>query len=234
MQINPLSSSPDFKFDAVLWDMDGSLVDSEPLWIEQETLLMQDYGVQWSASDAIECVGGPMTRVEGLMRDKLTAEQRAQLSEMQLTKELLQRMESRFSQGVEFAPGAQVLLEEMVSLQLPLALVSASSRNLVNSVLRGIGEDVFHITVSNDDVIESKPHPEGYLKAAQHLQVDIERCLIIEDSITGMKAAIAAQAHVLGVPHVTELPVGEKVLHLPTLHDISFSEITSLFASVRV
>lgn len=231
MQTSDFTPLSEFAFEAVLWDMDGSLVDSEPLWIEQETLLMRDYGVTWSEADAIACVGGPMTRVEGLMREKLRHDQVANLSPMQLTMELLERMESRFAQGVEFAPGAGDLLREMLSLNLPLGLVSASSRALVDSVLEGIGGEVFQITISNDDVELSKPHPEGYLKAAKHLQVDIERCLIIEDSITGMNAAIASQAHVLGVPHVTQLPLADKVIHLPTLHGVNYSTITKLFAT---
>ena len=218
-----------FPFEAVLWDMDGTLIDSEPLWIEQERLLMRSFDVHWTEEDAIHCLGGPMPRVENYMRSKLSQEIVASLTDSQLTNTLLRRMEERFKKGIEFAGGSELLLNEIHSSGVPQALVSASSRALVDSALSAIGEHFFHITVSNDDVANPKPNPEGYLKAAEHIGVEISRCLIIEDSVTGVNAGIAAGAFVLGIPHVSKLPSAPKVKHHNTLSGLQMKAIPELF-----
>lgn len=227
MQIN--RQLVNFPFEAVLWDMDGTLIDSEPLWIEQERLLMNGFDVYWTEEDAIHCVGGPMPRVENYMRSKLPTEVVSTLSELELTNNLLKRMESRFKEGIDFASGSELLLKEIHSSGVPQALVSASSRALVDSALSAIGEHFFSITVSNDDVATPKPNPEGYLKAATHLGVEISRCLVIEDSVTGVNAGIAAGAFVLGIPHVSKLPSAPKVKHHNTLEGLQMMDIPEIF-----
>jgi HAD superfamily hydrolase (TIGR01509 family) len=222
-----------FPFDAVLWDMDGTLIDSEPLWIEQERQLMESIGATWTHEDAIHCVGGPMARVDAYMRSKLPSADLDKFGPLVLTNKLLQRMEDRLSQDIPFTPGAFELVNEMKSVNLPLALVSASSRPLMNAALKSIGSQLFDITISDNDVERSKPDPEGYVKAAVSLDVDISRSLIIEDSITGMTAAIASGAFVLGLPHVAELPHGPKVIHHPTLENLTMRDIANLFSLVH-
>ena len=222
-----------FPFDAVLWDMDGTLIDSEPLWIEQERQLMESIGAKWTDEDAIYCVGGPMARVDAYMRSKLPSADLDRFAPLALTNQLLQRMEDRLSQDIPFTPGAFELVNEMKSVNLPLALVSASSRPLMNAALKSIGSQLFDITISDNDVERSKPDPEGYVKAAASLDVDISRSLIIEDSITGMTAAIASGAFVLGLPHVAELPHGPKVIHHPTLENLTMRDIANLFSLVH-
>ena len=222
-----------FPFDAVLWDMDGTLIDSEPLWIEQERQLMESIGAKWTSEDAIYCVGGPMARVDAYMRSKLPTAVLDKFAPLALTNQLLQRMEDRLSHDIPFTPGAFELVSEMKSANLPLALVSASSRPLMNAALKSIGSQLFDITISDNDVERSKPDPEGYVKAAASLDVDISRSLIIEDSITGMTAAIASGAFVLGLPHVAELPHGPKVIHHPTLENLTMRDIANLFSLVH-
>jgi len=222
-----------FPFDAVLWDMDGTLIDSEPLWIEQERQLMESIGAKWTDEDAIYCVGGPMARVDAYMRSKLPSVDLDRFAPLALTNQLLQRMEDRLSHDIPFTPGAFELVNEMKSANLPLALVSASSRPLMNAALKSIGSQLFDITISDNDVERSKPDPEGYVKAAASLDVDISRSLIIEYSITGMTAAIASGAFVLGLPHVAELPHGPKVIHHPTLENLTMRDIANLFSLVH-
>jgi HAD superfamily hydrolase (TIGR01509 family) len=221
-----------FPFKAVLWDMDGTLINSEPLWIEQERVMMNELGAQWSDEDALHCVGGPMARVDAFMRSKLPVEHQHRFKPLELTNTLLARMEKRFAQGVEFAPGAQELMIEMKTHSIPLALVSASSRPLVNAALVSIGEKNFDITISDNDVAQSKPHPEGYLLAAQKLSVAIENCLVIEDSITGTTAAINSGAYVLGLPHFSVLPEGPRVIHMKSLEGVTLSTITNAFTAL--
>lgn len=232
-EANSALARDSFFFDAVLWDMDGTLIDSEPIWINQERELMNSLGVTWSHEDAIHCIGGPMTRVDAFMRSKLSPEQRDEYPEMALTSLLLKRMEIELAKGVDFAPGAEKLFKSFVNLGIPQALVSASSRPLVDAALEFIGRDNFEITISNDDVIESKPSPEGYLSAAKHMGVDIDNCLILEDSVTGVTAAINSGAYVLGIPHVANLPIASKVVHKTTLASLDIFKITKLFEQVR-
>ncbi len=218
-----------FPFSAVLWDMDGTLIDSEPIWIQQEHELMQSLGVDWSDEDAIHCVGGPMTRVDAYMRSKLDETKQQLFPPMALTEQLLLRMADQMNQGVAFAPGAQNLLEELNNLGIKQGLVSASSRTLVDAAMNSVGSDYFEVTVSDNDVNNSKPNPEGYLLAASKMGVDIENCLILEDSITGTTAAIDSGAYVVGIPHVAKLPMGPKVVHVDTLLSMNVAKLLENF-----
>ena len=228
-----ISYSTNFRFKAVLWDMDGTLIDSEPIWIEQERALMQSLGVHWSDEDAIHCIGGPMERVDAFMRSKLSPEKLNRYAPLELTNTLLQQMSVRLGEGVSFTPGAQSLLHELHQSRVPQALVSASSRPLVDAALRSIGAEFFAITVSDNDVSQSKPHPEGYLKAAEHIGVAIDECLVIEDSRTGVTAAIEDGAYVLGLPHFAQLPTGQRVLHRHSLDGLSLADLHDLFESIH-
>lgn len=221
-----------FPFAAVLWDMDGTLIDSEPIWIQQEYELMASLGVTWSEQDAIHCVGGPMTRVDAYMRSKLDESTQQLFPPMALTEQLLLRMADQMNQGVDFAPGAEGLLKEFKALGIKQGLVSASSRRLVDAAIGSIGEDYFEVTISDNDVEKSKPSSEGYLKAAARIGVEIEECLILEDSITGITAAIDSGAYVIGIPHVAKLPSGPKVIHVTSLENTSVASILENFGSL--
>lgn len=226
MQIN------NFPFAAVLWDMDGTLIDSEPIWIQQEYELMASLGVTWSDEDAIHCVGGPMTRVDAYMRSKLDEATQSLFPPMALTEQLLLRMADQMGQGVDFAPGAEHLLNDFRALGIKQGLVSASSRTLVDAAINSIGSDFFQITISDNDVESSKPSPEGYLKAAAQMGVDIKECLILEDSITGTTAAIESGAFVIGIPHVAKLPTGPKVVHIDSLEGTNVASLVLSFNSL--
>ncbi|NCW75516.1 MAG: HAD family phosphatase [Actinobacteria bacterium] len=214
-----------FPFEAVLWDMDGTLIDSEPIWIEEEHRLMQSLGVTWSDEDAKHCLGGPLERVDAYMRSRAKGDHEP----LELAFLLIDRMIERLSSGVSFTLGAENLLLAMHDEQLPMALVSASTRKIMDAALQSIGDKFFSFTCSADDVAAAKPDPEGYLKAADALGVDIKRTLIIEDSITGMRAAIDSGGYVLGLPHLTPLPEGEKVVHRQSLEALDLQSLAELF-----
>ena len=205
--------------------MDGTLIDSEPIWIEEEFSLMRSLGVEWSDEDAKHCLGGPMERVDAYMRARVSSD----FAPLELAQLLIDRMISRLSEGVQFTKGAESLLHDMHRAGLPLALVSASTRKIMDAALVSIGTHFFSFTCSSDDVQFTKPHPEGYLKAAQTLGVSIEKSLIIEDSITGMKAAIESGGYVLGLPHLTELPQGDRVVHRSDLDSLNLGSLAALF-----
>jgi len=224
----------EFPFKAVLWDMDGTLIDSEPIWIDEERRIMESLGATWSQEDALYCIGGPMSRVDAYMRSKLPENIREEFGEYALTKILLESMVERLKQKVPFAPGAKDLIEQMNEAKIPMALVTASSRAIMESALASIGKHYFKATISDNDVERSKPDPEGYQLAAARIGVPIEDCLIIEDSITGTTAAIASGAYLLGVTHSGPLPMAEKVCHVENLIDLELSGIVELFQPLLV
>lgn len=228
MQISSMPIRSSFPFEAVLWDMDGTLIDSEPIWIEEETLLMRSLGVEWSSEDALHCLGGPLERVDAYMRSRSGNQHQP----LELAYELIDRMITRLSGGVDFTSGSKGLLDEMHLEQIPMALVSASTRKIMDAALDGIGRHYFRHTCSADDVTNTKPSPEGYVKAAEFLGVSIENSLIIEDSKTGMQAAIGSGAFVLGLPHLTDLPMGEKVVHRESLAELDLESLGLLFQEV--
>ncbi len=178
--------------------MDGTLVDSEPIWAEEERKLMAEYGVLWQESDSVACLGGPISKLDAYMRNLV----QEKLEPNVLADELVNRMANRLASDTQYAPGAYELLCQFRDANLPMALVTASNRSIVNSVLSSFEEKFFRVAICSEDVAISKPNPEGYLLAAKMLDVDIHRCLIIEDSLTGMTAAKDSGAYLLGInPH---------------------------------
>lgn len=217
-----------FPFHAIFWDMDGTLLDSEPIWISEERRLMNSMGVEWTDADSLECLGGPMERVDSYMRMRAGNVHKP----FELAEQLYQRMVIRLAEGVDFLPGARELIADLQLGKIPLALVSASTREIMDAALRSIDPHPFNTTISANDVVKTKPHPEGYLLAADRIGVAIQNCLIIEDSVTGMTAAIDSGAYVLGIPHAVELPSGAKVIHHPTLAGLTRHSIASLFSEI--
>ena len=186
--------------DAVLWDMDGVLVDSEPLWTLAEVELATTFGGTWDAEIKAAVVG---TRLEVAVPTILrffgvpdTAEQVDQTSQW-----LLARMVELFRQDLPVLPGVVELLAALRDEGVPVALVSSSYRVLVDAALQqGLGP--FDLSVAGDEVVHGKPHPEPYLTAAQRLGVDPARCVVVEDSPSGVAAGEAAGCAVVAVPGV--------------------------------
>jgi HAD superfamily hydrolase (TIGR01509 family) len=219
-----LITNSDFPFQSVFFDMDGTLVDTEPYWLESETELMKRFGYEWTSFDQQQCLGGPLPRVGRYMQEKAGAEN-AEFFE----RELITLVAQKFSGTLSFMPGARELLSEIVDAGIPVGLVSASPRILVDSVLQNIGNDLFAITISSNDVVKSKPDPDPYLLAAEGLGSDISRSLILEDSLTGISAAQASGAWVLAIPHIVQVDSHPRTVITDTLVDSTLRELTSLF-----
>jgi HAD superfamily hydrolase (TIGR01509 family) len=195
---------------------------------------MESLGARWSDEDAIHCLGGPMARVDAYMRSKLPIEKQEEFGEGAITAILLEAMAERFKVRVPFAPGAKELIDQMDTLAIPMALVTASNRAIMEGALGSIGRGYFKTTISDNDVERSKPDPEGYQLAAARIGVPIQDCLIIEDSITGASAAIASGAYLLGLTHSGPLPIGDKVCHIENLIALELSGIVELFQPLLV
>lgn len=185
---------------AALWDMDGLLVDTEPIWTVAEEELAARLGGAWDLGLKARIVG---TRLEVAVPTILewygvapTPEAVAEASAW-----LLARMVELFAGEVRVLPGVIPLLEELAREQVPVALVSSSYRPLVDAVLRR-GLASFGVTVAGDEVRHGKPHPEPYLTACRLLGADPLRCVVLEDSHAGVASGEAAGCAVVAVPSV--------------------------------
>ena len=213
-------------FDAVFFDMDGLLVDSEPEWLLSEIEVTAPYGYTWLPEDQVACLGGPLTRVGQYMFDKCGQQQ----SPEYFTQTLIDTQVARMRGNTPTMPGAISLLKELQRNGVKTALVSASPRIIVDAVLDNVGHDLFPFSISSDDVTNTKPNPECYVKAAQICGVEISNCLVFEDSLTGMNAAIASGAFLVGVPHLVSIQESEKVRVIKSLEQLSFAKLAKLRA----
>jgi len=197
---------------AVFFDMDGTLVDTEPYWWACERELMGEFGYAWSEADQQHCLGGPLTRVGAYMQRAAKTETAEYFAE-----QLILRVERAFEGGLNFMPGAYDLMASLFEAQIPLALVSASPRVLVDATLNSLTKNFFAVSISSNDVVENKPHPEPYLKAASTLGVDITRSIVLEDSLTGITSAQASGAMVVAIPHLLTVPSHPRTIVIQSL-----------------
>ncbi|MEV7137498.1 HAD family hydrolase [Streptomyces tauricus] len=186
---------------AVLLDMDGTLVDTEGFWWDAEVEVFAQLGHRLDDSWRHVVVGGPMTRSAGFLIEATGA--RITLSE--LTVLLNDGFENRIARSLPLMPGAARLLAELSAHGVPTALVSASHRRIIDRVLLSLGAQNFTLTVAGDEVERTKPFPDPYLIAAAGLGADPTRCAVIEDTATGLAAAEAAGCHVVAVPSVAPI-----------------------------
>ncbi|WP_410054849.1 HAD family hydrolase [Microbacterium sp. Mcb102] len=214
---------------AVLWDMDGTLVDTEPYWMAAETALVESFGGSWSHEDALQLVGsGLLDSAVILQGAGVTMEAQAIVDH--LTDAV---QDSLRTSGVPFRPGARELLRDLRSAGIPTGLVTMSLRRMALSVVDLIDFEAFDLVVAGDDVDNPKPHPEPYLQAAALLDVDIADVIVIEDSPTGVRAGLAAGALTLAVPHIVPLDhLGAHELW-PTLAGRNTGDLTDLFDSIN-
>jgi HAD superfamily hydrolase (TIGR01509 family) len=218
-------------FEAVFFDMDGLMVDSEPEWFLSEIDVTKPFGYTWLEEDQIACLGGPLSKVGQYMFDKCGQQQSPQF----FTQTLIDTQVARMRGNTPTMPGAVELVRELQSHGVKTGLVSASPRNIVDAVLDNLGHELFPFSISADDVKKTKPDPEGYLKAATMSGSEISDCLIFEDSLTGMNAAIASGAYLIGVPHLVTIEESNRVRVIKSLEQLSYSKLKDLktdFSSV--
>ena len=190
--------------EAVLFDMDGLLIDSEPLWLVAETEVMRRLGSEgdWSPDDQHALLGGSLVKT---VRYLLSKAARPQPPEV-VADWLMSGIEDMVRRdGVPLRPGAASLLDAVAAAGLPHALVTSSERSFMNAVLESTGLR-FEVTVCANDVTHTKPDPEPYLLAAKLLAVDPVRCAVLEDSPNGVAAAEAAGCRVFAVPSLVPIP----------------------------
>jgi HAD superfamily hydrolase (TIGR01509 family) len=206
---------------ALLVDMDGTLVDTETRWYEAETAIMTSFGAHWTPADQAVLVGGPLMRALEYMSERAGGVPALEIGEL-----LLDEMEALLdARPVEYQPGAIAIVDQANGAGIPVALVSASTRRLVDAVLRHIGDHHFETTVAGDETARTKPHPEPYLTAAARLGVDPAQAVVLEDSPTGVAAGLASGAFVVGIPHVAPVMPAPRLHLVDTLEGVSLDDI---------
>jgi HAD superfamily hydrolase (TIGR01509 family) len=209
---------------AVLWDMDGTLVDTEPYWIECEHALVDEFGGTWSADDAHSIVGFDLLDAAVQLRDRGGVA----LDPPEIVERLLDEVIHRIDGHLPWRPGATELLTACRDADVPCALVTMSWQRLADAVAAAAPSGSLHRVVSGDQVARGKPHPDPYLTAAAALGVPIERCVAIEDSPTGVAAAIAAGCATLGVPHVVPLTPVDGLTIVDSLVGVDVDDLGAL------
>ena len=188
---------------AVLFDMDGTLVDSEKVWEIALHELAARAGGELSPQARAAMVGGSMATSMRIFREDLGQPDRPEEPDVAW---LTSRVFDLFREGLVWRPGAAELLRAVKAAGMPTALVTSTGRQLVEAALDTLGRENFDVVVCGDEVTMPKPDPEPYRTAATLLGVAIEDCVAIEDSPTGVASAVASGAVVLAVPAELELP----------------------------
>jgi len=210
---------------AILFDMDGTLIDSEPLWLEAEIEIMEELGCNWDQQDQINCLGGPIDKTENYMQDRSNNIK----SFGYFTKKLDDVMEQKLSTKLNLIPNALEIINECKRSEIKIALVTASSGRLMRAVLKRFPVGIFDTTVSYDDVKRSKPDPEPYLLASKTLGVNITNCVVLEDSLTGVQSGLSAGAQVIGIPHLVKMPSNPNLRVVESLSEINMDRLITWY-----
>ncbi len=215
---------------AVLWDMDGTLVDSEHYWLSSEQELADSVGRVWTEQDGLNMIGMSLYDSSRLIKQKLELEASTQEIIDRLTNSVISKLET----SLPWRPGAETILRELKAAGIPTALVTMSMRRNAIAVVDRMGFDAFDLVIAGDDVQHGKPHPEPYLKAAEALGVNIEDCIAFEDSISGLHSAEASGAIAIGIPHMVQIPERPGRILWPTLVGVSVADLESIYREKRV
>ncbi len=212
---------------AVIWDFDGTLVDSEPMWHEHELDILSRFGVTWSDEELAGHIGEPAwttaQRIAAASGDRTTTEA--------VHAELHERICARFAAGeIPWLPGARELLAELHTQAVRCAMVTASNRQIMSVVASVLPE--FEFIVDGDAVSAPKPDPEGYQQAISRLGLQPHEVIVIEDSVPGTQAANAAGAVVLAVPRLGKPePAARRVLREGGLEGCTWQELCEIWRS---
>ena len=209
-------------FAAVLWDLDGTLIDSEPLWMAGEHELAESHGSVWTQEDGLALVGNSLLESGHYIKNRLGSD----LAPEEIVDFLVVRLADALNREIPWRPGAVELVTALDAASVPQALVTMSYSAIAQPVAAALP---FGAVVTGDQVTHGKPHPEPYLRAAELLGVDAADCLAIEDSGTGATSANAAGCHVLVVPHFVNVPDAPRRAQRTSLEDLRADGLRDLF-----
>lgn len=216
------------KPEAILWDMDGTIVDTEDYWIVAELELVQLFGGSWTHEDGIKVIGQGLPETAAIMQQhgvNLTIDEIIQA----LTNRVLEQLEV----AVPWRPGAVELMHQFQAIGIPQAMVTMSIERMARAVIAMIPGLPLTEVVAGDNVLKSKPDPEAYLLGSNKLNVDISRCVAFEDSPSGCRSAFSAGAVTFGVKNLVSLEGISTDITLDTLAGVSAEQVFEIFAAKR-
>ena len=221
--------TPDARPAAVLWDMDGTLIDSEPLWLDAELAMLGRYGIDLTPEVRESLIGSGLSAAAARFQelgvplgiDEIIAEWTAGVVAGLAASEPLWR------------PGAVELLESLQREGIPCALVTMAVREIADAVIAMLPSGLFAAVIGGDEVEHEKPHPYPYLAGAEMLGVDARDCVALEDSVTGVRSAHASGAVAIGIPNLLDLSVAPAHEIWPTLAGVDAARLSARFAALR-
>jgi len=207
--------------EAVVFDLDGVLLDSEQVWDEVREQLVRERGGRWHANAQREMMGMSSVEWSRYMRDELGVAEPPE----EISAEVVRRLEQAYRKRLPLIAGAREAVERLAA-RWPLGLASSSNRELIDLALELSGlARFFRVTVSSEEVARGKPAPDVYLEAARRLTAPPENCVAIEDSRNGIRAAKAAGMRVLAIPN-PHFPPDDATLGLADLTLASLAELS--------
>ncbi|MGL5858567.1 MAG: HAD family hydrolase [Angustibacter sp.] len=213
---------------AVLWDMDGTLVDTESYWMAAERELVERHGGTWSAAHGEQLVGLDLL----LAAEYIRRHGPVPLEPERIVRELLAVVVVRFREQVPWRPGARELLTALRATGVPCALVTMSWTELADELVAALPPGTFDAVVTGDVVRRGKPHPDPYLMATTRLGVDPAQCLAVEDSVPGVTSALAAGIPTLVVPNVVDVPALPGLRRADTLVGLTPAALGDIAAGI--
>ncbi|MBI3748142.1 MAG: HAD family phosphatase [Chloroflexi bacterium] len=188
---------------AVIFDLDGVLVDSEIWWHQERVAWAASMGLAWTAEDSRAVMGANSRGWARIMRERLHLDL---ADEIAIERAIVGRVVARYAAGAPEIPGA-VAAVEAVTRRWPTAIASSAHRDVIAAALRATGlARTIPIVVSSDEVAHGKPAPDVYLEAARRLEVEPLRCVVVEDSLNGVRAGVAAGMAVVLIPNESVPP----------------------------
>jgi HAD superfamily hydrolase (TIGR01509 family) len=204
--------------------MDGTLVDTEPYWIESEFSLAERCNGRWSREHALTLVGRDLLDAGRYIREHMGID----LTPEEIVDDLLDGVVARVRREVPWRPGARELLTTLCAAGVPCALVTMSYQRFVAPILEHLPRETFRVVVTGDVLTTGKPHPEPYLTAAAALGLAAADCLAIEDSSTGVTSAEAAGCQVLVVPNHVTVAAGPRRIFRDTLVGLGLADLSAM------
>lgn len=216
-----LGRKPSF---AVLFDMDGTIIDSEPYWMASEQALAAEHQGTWTHEDGLDIVGMSLDKSSQVLKDRANLP----LETHEIVDRLTNDVQSKLAKVVPWRPGAQELLRDLKRHNVKTALVTMALHRMAKQVVDAIPFDAFDVIVAGDDVTRGKPHPEAYEKAAELLGFAPNKCIAFEDSTTGLASAEAAGTYAIGIPNIIPIPEREGRILWPTLEGVTYKQLRKL------
>jgi HAD superfamily hydrolase (TIGR01509 family) len=211
---------------AVLWDMDGTLVDSEHYWMASERSLAAAHNAPWTDQDGQDLIGNSLYESSRIIKSKIGSNMDTEAIVQHLTDSVV----AQLAVEIPWRPGAKELLRELRRRKIKTALVTMSLHRMAEEVVNKIPFKAFDVIIGGDDVSRGKPFPDPYLKAAEMLGVRPEDCVAFEDSNTGLRSAEAAGTKAVGIPNFVEIPSIPGRILWPTLEGVRVKDLQKLFS----